>query len=337
MLKPGLAIKSGAFSAGKTSNSIGDARKFNPFNQINITNQPSGYTHIYIKTAKDFVNLVKDIYYYNLYYCGYDEKMEQLNLYKEALYNLEHFEYKDLFSNAINLVKQNNFFKDLWTKFKIRIGKEKVCVMMKKQLIKEINFLENDYLAKRKKFTDVYGENLILDYFNYISLDEATLYFGARNFKENFSGENAFLLDFIVFPVKLNTRIEAIVQNPNMLDINFRRQASTYKTHLAKFGGFLKRTSELEVKDPEKVRFEDADIVSSSLSVNTYKIFKYPKIQYYRNHLISSRDKSLYEPGMYFEHIRNMTDFQNGTPPTQFIEEEKKEQEAPKIILNPIG
>ncbi|MCT4617411.1 MAG: hypothetical protein N4A38_04335 [Candidatus Gracilibacteria bacterium] len=333
MQSPGLVIKAGIYSAGKTSNSIGDMKSFNPFKQINIANQPSGYSHIYIKTVKDFINLLKDIYYYNLFYCRYDEKMEQLDLYKTVLYNLEHYEYNDLFPNALNLVKQNKFFKDFWTKFKIRIGKEKTCVMMKKQLIHEIDFIENVYLKKRKEITDIFGEDLILDYFNFISLDEATLYFGARNYEKNFKGENKFLLDFIVFPVKLNTRIEAIVQNPNMLDVNFRRQASTYKLHYAKLGGFLKRTSEVEVKDPEKVRFEDAEVMSSRLSINFYKLFKYPRIQYYRNHLISSTDKDLYSPGMYLEHIRHMTDALNGEPPTEFIEKEKKEQVAPKFKL----
>jgi len=334
-MQPWLVIKAGIYSAWKTSNSIWDMRSFDPFKQINITNQPSWYTHIYVKTVKDFINLLKDIYYYSLFYCWYDEKMEQLELYKEALYNLEHYEYKDLFPNALNLVKENKLFPDLWTKFKIRIWK-KTCVMMKNQIISEIDFIENVYLKKRKEFTDIFGENLILDYYNSISLDEATLYFWARNYEKNFKWENKFLLDFIVFPVKLNTRIEAIVQNPNMLDVNFRRQASTYKVHHAKLWGLFKRTNEIEVRDPEKVRFEDSEIISSRLSINFYKLFWYPRIQYYRNHLISSNDKDLYIPWMYLEHIRNMTYAQEWkTAPPIFIEEKKKQTNAPKFNLKP--
>lgn len=228
-MKPWLRLKSWVFSDWKTVNSVRDSSKFNQFKQINIFNQPTWYTHILIKTPNDLINLLRDIYYYHLYYNSYWEKMEQLELYKISLKNINNNSVT--LSNAKNILKPKWFYKNFKLRFLILLWKTQICNLMKEQLIKEIYYIEKIYLLQRQKFINLYWDDLILDYFNFISLDEAQIYFWSRSWEKNFSWKNEFLKEFIAYPVKLNTRLEPIVQNPNMLDINFRRQASTYILH----------------------------------------------------------------------------------------------------------
>lgn len=308
-LEPWLCLKSWTFSNWKTSNSVKDSSSYDPFKQINIFNQPTWYNNIMIKTPNDLINCLKDIYVYHLYYNSYEEKMEQLEIYKISLYNLQN--KIPTLKNAYNIAKSNSLFTNLKHKIQIFFWKLPICYLSPEQIQKEIDYIENEYLPKRKIFTDKYWDDLILDYFNYICLDEAQIYFWARSWDKNFSWKNEFLKDFISYPVKLNSRLEPIVQNPNMLDVNFRRQASTYKFHKAMFFWLIQKTEVIEVDDPEKVSIKDSEVKSKSYRLNLFKIFWFPRLQYYRKHLIRPWDPDIYEPWLYFRHIRKMTDLLN--------------------------
>lgn len=304
-----LTLKSWTFSDWKTVNSVRDSSKFNEFKQINIFNQPTWYTHIMIKTPNDLINLLKDIYYYHLYYNSYEEKMEQLEIYKKTLHNIENSIQTS--KQAKNLPKPKNILQLTKQKIKIYFWAMPICNLLKEQIQIEINYIERTYLKQRQQYTNKYWEDLILDYFNYISLDEAQIYFWARSWDKNFSWKNEFLKDFISYPVKLNTKLEPIVQNPNMLDINFRRQASTYKLHKSYLFWIIQKTEILDISDPEKVNLSEAKTVKKSYRLNLYPLFWYPKYQYYRKHLIRPSDPHIYTPWDYFKHIRRMTDNYN--------------------------
>jgi hypothetical protein len=58
-----------------------------------------------------------------------------------------------------------------------------------------------------------------------------------------------------------------------MLDINFKRQASTHVLHEAKFFQLIQKTSILDVKETEKISYENAETLSKSYKINFYKIF----------------------------------------------------------------
>jgi hypothetical protein len=308
MLEPWLVLKQWVFSWGKTVWSVTDAKSFDPFKQINIFNQPTWYNHILIRTGTDLVLLMKDIYFYHLYITSYDEKLETYELYKTTRDNLKKYPYTDLFPKALNIRKTWKFMSDLKIKFNVFIWKQLCCNLMDEQLDLELLILEK-YFKERTVYTDKYWEDLIKNYFNFISLDELHLYFWARNFKTNFKWKNAFLMDFVAFPVKLNTRIEWIAQNVNALDIVFRRQSSLYKKHTAKLLWLIKKTEEFEVKNTENPDYDESEITKSSTSINWYKIFWLPKVQYYRTHIISAdNDENVYKPWMYFKHIRRMSD-----------------------------
>lgn len=300
-----LVLKSWTFSDGKTVNAVLDSKGFNEFKQINIFNQPTWYAHIMIKTPNDLINLLKDIYIYHFYYNSYEEKMEQLATYKKTLYNIENTIQTS--KQAYNLPKPSNPLSYISQKIKIYFGSMPICNLIQEQIKKEINYIENTYLRQRKIYTDKYWEDLLLDYFNYISLDEAQIYFGARSWDKNFSWKNEFLKDFISYPVKLNTKLEPIVQNPNMLDINFRRQASTYKLHKSYLFWIIQKTEILDISDPEKVNLAEAKIQKKSYRLNLYPLFWFPRVQYYRRHLIRPSDPDIYTPGDYFNHIKRMT------------------------------
>lgn len=303
---PWLQLKAWTFSNWKTVNSVKDSIHFNEFKQINIFNQPTWYVHILIKTPNDLINILKDIYQYHLYYNSYYEKLEQLELYKQTLYNIEN-NIKTL-KKATNIPEPNSKLQKLKLKLKILIWTQPTCNLYHEHLKKEIHYIENIYLPQREKLTKIYWEDLILDYNNYISLDEAQIYFWSRSWEKNFSWKNEFLKEFIAYPVKLNCKLEPIVQNVNMLDVNFRRQASTYILHEAKLFQLIQKTSVIDVKETEKVSFENAEIISKSYRLNLYKIFWYPKIQYYRKHLIKPTDPDVYTPWEYFKYIKTKTE-----------------------------
>ncbi len=307
--KPWLRLKSWVFSDWKTVNSVRDSSKFNEYKQVNIFNQPSWYVHIYIKTPTDFVNMLKDVYYYHLYYNSYAEKMEQLEIYKQSIYNLDN-KIKFL-KKATNIAYPKSRFKRLKIKLWIYFWYVPICNLLEEQIRREINYIEKVYLPEREVFTKRYWDDLLLDYFNFISLDEAQIYFGARSWDKNFSWKNEFLKDFIAYPVKLNCRLEPIVQNPNMLDINFRRQASTYILHTSHLFWLIQKTATIDVKNSESVNFDDAEVLSKSYRLNLYDLFWYPKYQYYRKHLIKPTDPDIYRVWDYFKHIRKMTDKYN--------------------------
>lgn len=304
--KPWLRLKSWAYSNGKTVNSVRDSSWFDPFKQINIFNQPTWYAHILIKTPNDLINLLKDIYNYHLYYNSYAEYMQQLELYKQTLEINE--SWISTYKKARNLPKPQNFLEKLKIDIKILFWTIPICNLFDEQIKREIDYIENTYLPKRKLFTDLFWDDLILDFFNYISLDEAQIYFWSRSWEKNFSWKNEFLKEFIAYPVKLNCLLEPIVQSTMMLDVNFRRQASVYVDHKSFFLQLIQKTSVVEVKDTEKVNIADSEVLSKSYRLNLFKIFGWPKVQYYRKHLIKPTDPDIYKPWDYFRYIRKITD-----------------------------
>lgn len=324
-IEPWLCLKSWTFSDGKTVNSVKDSSSYNQFKQINIFNQPTWYNHIMIKTPNDLINVLKDIYNYHLYYNSHAEKLEQLEIYKKSLENIKN--KIPTLKNAYNIPK-STFWKDLKNYVKIYFWAIPICYLSPEQIQKEIDYIEKEYIPARKIYTRKYWEDLILDYFNYISLDEAQIYFGARSWDKNFSWKNEFLKDFISYPVKLNSRLEPIVQNPNMLDVNFRRQASTYKLHKSFFFNLVQRTEIIEVDDPENVKLKDREVISKSYRINFFKIFWYPRYQYYRKHLIRPGDPDIYEPWLYFSYVKKMTELKKQI---EIEKQEKKEKFKQKI------
>lgn len=307
--QPWLRLKSWTFSDWKTVNSVRDSKWFNEFKDIIIFNQPTWYAHILIKTSNDLINLLKDIYDYHLYYTSYPEYCELLELYYQAKHNIDN--NIPTIKNAYNLPKSWSKFKDFITQVKIYFWATPSCNLIYEQITKQIHYIENQYFKERLQRTKLYWDDLLLDYFNFVCLDEAQIYFWSRSWEKNFSWKNEFLKDFISYPVKLNTRLEPIVQNPNMLDINFRRQASTYVLHDSFLLWYIQKTSIIDIKDWEKVNFENANVISKSYRFNFYKLFKFPRVQYYRTYLIKPNDPDIYKPWDYFRHIRRKTDLYN--------------------------
>lgn len=304
--EPWLRLKSGSFSNWKTVNSVRDSSKFSEYKQINIFNQPTWYAHIMIKTPNDLINVLKDIYLYHLYYNSYEEKIQQLELYNATLENISIY-WLDKLKRNFNLPPSKNIFESLTRFIKIKLWLIEVCNLMPKQIKKEIEYIQKKYLPARAKLTSKYWENLILNYQIYICLDEAPIYFWARSWDKNFSWDNEFLKEIIAYPVKLNLRIEPITQNTKLLDINFSRQASTNVLHENILLWLIQKTSIVDVKDPENLNMKEAEVISKSYRLNLYKIFWFPKVQYYRKHLIRPTDPDIYERGDLFKHIRDMT------------------------------
>ena len=322
--EPWLRLKSWSFSNWKTINSVRESSKFSEYEQINIFNQPTWYTHIMIKTPNDLINVLKDVYLYHLYYNSYEEKLQQLNLYKLTLENINKYWLENLKRNY-NLPPSKNILESITRFIKIKLWVIEVCNLMPKQILKEIEYLEKIYIPAREKLTEKYWQDLIINYNIYICLDEAPIYFWARSWDKNFSWENEFLKEIIAYPVKLNLRIEPITQNTKLLDINFSRQASTYILHENLAFGIIQKTSIVDVKDPENLNMKEADVISKSYRINLYKLFGYPRQQYYRKHLIRPNDPDIYQRWDLFNHIRNMTNSK------KLIEQNKNKN---KINLN---
>ena len=324
---PGLVLKEWVYSNGKTVESVRASKSFSPFEHIIIFNQPTGYQHIYIATVNDLINLIWDIFDYNLYYKLYDTYVELYELYKVTLENLNNHKYSELFPKAHNLLASPSRWKNFKTRLNIWTGKQITCNLNKEQLILMIPEIER-YFKERKKYTDIYWEDLLLWYTNFLCLDEIHNYFDSRSWSTNFWGKNAVLRPFISFPVKLGTRIEWITQSVDTLDVNFRRQTSLYKRHTTRLFGLLQKSQEYAVKDTEKPRFDDSEITSSSTSINWYQISKWRiKVQYYREFLPTSMDHDVYRKWMYFQHIRYMTDAWNELYPSEELKEVKELKE----------
>lgn len=307
-LEPGVVLKEGVFSAWKTSESIRSIKDFDPLSQINITNQPTWYTHILIKSWKDLVAILKDIYAYNIYYVWYAEKKEYYDILVNASKHYKKYSIFESFPHARNIKVEKSFFKNWILKKKIALWLIPVCNLEIWQVEKEIILIET-YFEKRKIITEKYWEDLIPDFFNVMILDELHLYFWTRNYAKNFQGENSFLMDILAFPVKLNLRLEWIAQNVNALDIIFRRQCSLYIKHFSTFFGLMKVTRTYDIPDPEHPVFNEETEVHKDRKINWYKLFGLPKLQYYRRHIINASDEnSIYNEGDYFNYIRSITD-----------------------------
>lgn len=304
-----LFIKSWHFSDWKTSWSIREIKMFDPFTQVNITNQPTGYSHIQINTASDLSNLVKDIFNYNKYYCQYEVQMNQYELYKWQLENFKKW-LKNIQPESLNLEYKKWFFMKIKLWFQYKIWNLPRSNITKSQLVTLIENQEK-YFTEREAFLKLYWDDLLLYMECFMSLDELHLFFWSRAWKENFKWDEwQKLIELITFPVKMRVRIDGIVQNPSRLDKNFREQSSLYIKHEAKFFDLCMMTYYYDVKDSNAPDFSEDELVKKRLRINWYKLTRWNfwKIQYVRENFIDLSNTDIYKPWLFFDHLRMMTD-----------------------------
>ncbi|MDD3145473.1 MAG: hypothetical protein PHV23_05170 [Candidatus Gracilibacteria bacterium] len=157
------------------------------------------------------------------------------------------------------------------------------------------------YLEGARLFHEKYGNNLQKNIKFNIALDEASIYFNPRDFKNNFGGENVKLLDFIYQPRKLNLLFLVVVQNPLELDVKFRRLASYYRKYYKGFR-IIRWHKDYYFPNPEEMDFEKADIVGRGVNFNFYPLF--PKYDYNTKELIKPGE-SIYNKGDLLKHLSN--------------------------------
>lgn len=311
-----LFIKSWHFSDWKTSWSIREIVNFNPYKQVNITNQSTWYSHIQINTAQDLSALVTDIFNYNKYYCQYKVQKEQYELFKTQTQNLKNSLQK-IQPESLNLPYEKSRIKRLSRWFGYNIWYLLRSNLTPKQLPDMLASSEK-YMEEREEFVQKYWEDLLLDMECFISLDELHLFFWSREYKENFKWEQGkALMNLITFPVKMRTRIDWIVQNPSRLDKNFREQSSLYIQHRARFFDLLMFTEYYEVKDSNAPEFSPDELVKKRFRINWYKLTRWNfwKIQYVRENFIDLSKKNIYTPWLFFEHVKYMTELYNAHHP----------------------
>lgn len=151
----------------------------------------------------------------------------------------------------------------------------------------------SDYEKKAKEFHEKYWFNLKKNIKFNIALDEASIYFNPRDFKNNFWWENKKLLDFIYQPRKLNLLFLVVVQNPLELDVKFRRLAWYYRKYYKGFR-FIRWHKDFFFPNPEEMDFEKADVVGTGVNFNFYPLF--PKYDYNTKELIKPWE-SIYNKG----------------------------------------
>ena len=139
------------------------------------------------------------------------------------------------------------------------------------------------YLEWARLFHEKYWNNLQKNIKFNIALDEASIYFNPRDFKNNFWWENVKLLDFIYQPRKLNLLFLVVVQNPLELDVKFRRLAWYYRKYY-KWFRIIRLHKDFYFPNPEEMDFEKADIVGRWVNFNFYPLF--PKYDYNTKELI---------------------------------------------------
>ncbi len=125
------------------------------------------------------------------------------------------------------------------------------------------------------------------------ALDEASVYFNPREFKDNFSGKFKALLKVFYQPRKLKLLFLAVVQSPLELDVKIRRLA-TYYVKYYKGLGFFRWAKKYYFPNPEEMDFEKADLVGTKFNVNFYPY--YPNYDYSTVELIDPSE-DCYEPG----------------------------------------
>jgi len=158
-----------------------------------------------------------------------------------------------------------------------------------------------EYLKWAKLFHEKYWNNLQKNLKFNIALDEASIYFNPRDFKNNFGWENVKLLDFIYQPRKLNLLFLVVVQNPLELDVKFRRLASYYRKYY-KWFRLIRWHKDYFFPNPEEMDFEKADIVGRGVNFNFYPLF--PKYDYNTKELIKPWE-SIYTKWDLLKHLSN--------------------------------
>ena len=155
------------------------------------------------------------------------------------------------------------------------------------------------YLEWARLFHEKYWSNLQKNIKFNIALDEASIYFNPRDFKNNFWWENVKLLDFIYQPRKLNLLFLVVVQNPLELDVKFRRLASYYRKYY-KWFRIIRWHKDYYFPNPEEMDFEKADIVGRWVNFNFYPLF--PKYDYNTKELIKPGE-SIYNKWDLLKHL----------------------------------
>lgn len=109
----------GEFWAGKTQNTTRFLKKYQPTNEINISNYYTGYTQFELSSVNDIINIFNDIYDYHQFvnYEGFFEKLFKL---KPEKLKDEFFEKKVIFDEKYwkNLIK--------WLKFNIVLDESSI-------------------------------------------------------------------------------------------------------------------------------------------------------------------------------------------------------------------
>lgn len=143
-----------------------------------------------------------------------------------------------------------------------------------------------------------------------IVLDEASIYFNPRMFKENFWGENKKLLDFIYQPRKLNLLFFCVVQSPMELDVKFRRLATYYRKYY-KGLKFYRWYKDFYFLDPEEIDLEKAEQVWGGvimgMNLNFFPLF--PRYDYDTKELIRPW-VDIYEKWKIFEYMKQISKIQ---------------------------
>ena len=155
------------------------------------------------------------------------------------------------------------------------------------------------YLEWANLFHQKYWTNIQKNIKFNIALDEASIYFNPRDFKNNFWWENVKLLDFIYQPRKLNLLFLVVVQNPLELDVKFRRLASYYRKYYKGFR-IIRWHKDYYFPNPEEMDFEKADIVGRWVNFNFYPLF--PKYDYNTKELIKPWE-SIYNKWDLLKHL----------------------------------
>lgn len=148
-------------------------------------------------------------------------------------------------------------------------------------------------------------------------IDEASIFFNARNFKQNFS--NPDMIEFFVQPRKFDCTIAVICQSLNMIDVNFVRLAQEVVEFRKWIGGLFRLG---EWYDTTRLNLEEGGIDPQTTPITRRKFFLHffytykAKVKfigglYYTKEILGER--AIRRP----EHIRTLKDyfFQETTDP----------------------
>lgn len=189
------------------------------------------------------------------------------------------------------------------------------------------DYMLEEYEITSNEFFNKYDKNLKKWLKFNLVIDEAWIYFNARNFAKNFGWENEKLLDYIFQPRKLNLLFFCVVQSPMELDVKFRRLAWYYRKYY-KWFWLYRWHKDYYFPNPDEMDFEKADLVWWWLlrwaNFNFYPIF--PRYDYNTKELLRP-GTDIYTPWWIFSYIQNLSN----TPKTNIITKIKKTLNKPLI------